>query len=497
MPIAERRNSESDSLKSFNSYLDRQNETLDLSDLRRLAEFLKATDPSPLQLDWSRVIESVGRLASANPLARRLETELKRRTITADVAAQAVAESVAAISPQPLRVAFLVGAGASCAKPTEIPAVRDLLPMLWNKAAEIGHKPLLRIRDQCERLGVRHIEDLLTAIALAQAAMGNRITLQLVSRLITGRHGEPQEDAQEELFEVGRFPHEGVRFHRPLPESVDSGVVDSLRESTQTLFAVLVGMMVGKPPNQAHKSMAELCAACPGATIVTTNYDTCLEGALGEGAYTYGHAGATRQSETRSTTRLAKLHGSLNWYSCVNCHRFFPARLDEISRAFSEGLYPIISICPSCQATAQQLVVPPIAQKFYDHPMLLDIRRVAEDAFREANAVFIVGYSFNETDEYILRMISRATQQDTDKLFVILDTEAQPRETLATFLQTHVRAFNAKDRVQLILGDASVTMPLVCKAITHSLAVPETPSSGAGELPIRPSLPLETTTARS
>ena len=50
--------------------------------------------------------------------------------------------------------------------------------MLWRKAAEIGHHPLLRIRDLCERLGVRNIEDLLTAITLAQAAMGNRTTLE-------------------------------------------------------------------------------------------------------------------------------------------------------------------------------------------------------------------------------------------------------------------------------------------------------------------------------
>jgi NAD-dependent SIR2 family protein deacetylase len=236
-------------------------------------------------------------------------------------------------------------------------------------------------------------------------------------------------------------------------------------------------MMVGRPSNAAHLSIAELCTSHPGTTVVTTNYDTCLEGALGGDAYTYGFEPRATSPSSPSVTRLAKLHGSLNWYSCVNCDRFIAAPLDEVGRAFQAGLYPIISICPSCQATAQQLIVPPIGQKYHDHPMFLNVRRVAEDAFRDAGVVFIVGYSFNEADEYILRMLSRATQEDSDKLFVVLDTDSSPCTRLIKFLQTHVRAFDVKQGVVQILGDASVTVPLLSAAVGRSLHASAEPIS--------------------
>lgn len=77
--------------------------------------------------------------------------------------------------------------------------------------------------------------------------------------------------------------------------------------------------------------------------------------------------------------------------------------------------------------------------------MLLDIRRMAEDALRGDDAIFVVGYSFNEADEYILRMIARAVQDDCDKLLAVLDVEAQPHERLGSFLETHVHSFNVAE----------------------------------------------------
>jgi hypothetical protein len=163
-----------------------------------------------------------------------------------------------------------------------------------------------------------------------------------------------------------------------------------------------------------------------------------------------------------SETAILKLHGSLNWYSCRNCDSYTVAEAEDVIDIFDRGLYPVISICSTCQATAQQLIVPPIAQKYQEHPILLDIRRRAEDAFLNARAIVVGGYSFTEADEYIMRMLSRAVRADRDKVIVVLDMKLAPHSRLSRFLETHARTFETRNRLLPIVGDiVNVGPPLV------------------------------------
>ena len=45
--------------------------------------------------------------------------------------------------------------------------------------------------------------------------------------------------------------------------------------------------------------------------------------------------------------------------------------------------------------------------KMVQHPVLLDIRQQAEQAFSSAKLIVVIGYSFGEADQYIQRMIAR------------------------------------------------------------------------------------------
>jgi hypothetical protein len=61
------------------------------------------------------------------------------------------------------RLAFLLGAGASRPEPTNIPTVNELLPDLLRRARLQDRDDLTHLAEFCDRSGIRHIEDLLTA----------------------------------------------------------------------------------------------------------------------------------------------------------------------------------------------------------------------------------------------------------------------------------------------------------------------------------------------
>ena len=247
--------------------------------------------------------------------------------------------------------------------------------------------------------------------------------------------------------------------------------VESLNETLQTIFRVLVGMMVGRPTNAIHRAIAVRCEGAGGATIITTNYDVCIESALSDANYTY-ETGVWKQSPDSHTAdrtaRILKLHGSLSWQSCVSCDRYVTVGSAKIGEEFRSGRFAVESICRSCQAPSQLLIVPPISRKHLMHPILLEIRRAAEQALSDAHSIVVVGYSFTESDEHILRMFSRAIEGEPDKDILVLDTKEAPSRRLSAFLKTHARGFDDGHVID-ILGDASGSLPVVIEAGAEAL----------------------------
>lgn len=454
---SERESNEARNLHTIIGYLDSQNEFLDRSDLGRLDEFLERSR-TPLKENWARVISALQVQSERDPRSKDILTQLQIRVTPVEDAISSFKRDHDLRSP----LAIFVGAGGSAPAPTSIPTLQNLLPTLWQKAGEIGNKPLLRLQQQCESLGISNIEDLLSAIYMAQGAVGNTKITSLLRLLLGGQ--DPQVD-DPSLSPTARARRQRTEAIQPTIE-----IVESLRESLQTLFSVLVGMMVGKAGNRIHNGISEYCKRVGDVTIITTNYDVCIESALGQEGFTYDVLAALSDDNDagpQMLSRVLKLHGSLNWYACLSCDRPVTARLDAIDRAYADGLYPVIAICRECQATAQQLIVPPITQKYQIHPMLLDVRQAAELVLRQAKTILVVGYSFTETDEYILRMFSRAVESDADKDIIVLDIDSAPGERFHQFLATHSRNYDSDKRLFKFVGDAEQTLPTLFRGPTE------------------------------
>ena len=434
--VRSRRADEQETYQSLTRFLDRQGEldSTDKSDLRRFLE----SHSGSLEMDWSAVEDDLDRQGEP-----QLLEQLVSRRYSSEEDIIAIASSLHNKLSSNASWTLLVGAGGSSPSPTEIPTVSELLPILWKKAAEINAPSLLRLEDVCNRLGITDIEVLLTAIELAQMATHSPGAVGLLEALLFQRSS--LDGVQS------RGTSRRISAGRTSPENVEI-----LSESSQTLFSVLVGMMTEKPSNAIHKAIADRIASGQGDTVITTNYDVCIEKALMDQgrAYRYGFV-----DEDQSGSLVLKLHGSLNWYSCRSCDEHVTADLRQISDAVESGLYPIVSMCRSCSATAQQMIVPPTAMKSVQHPVLLEIRQQAEQALRASGMIVVIGYSFTESDQYVKRMIARAMRDDPSKPILVFDSAIGPIKRLRNYLLTHSSDVG-ESSVYSILGDGSVSVDM-------------------------------------
>ena len=434
---------EEDAFEELTRFLNEQGE-LDDTDKRTLSRFLDSNS-LPLQLDWTPISIDLDRQGE-NELLSQLHSQL----MDTETAITQIANILQEKFDSEAKLVFLIGAGGSNPSPTEIPTVADLLSILWKKAAEINAPSLLRLKDVCDELNIKDIEVLLTAIEIAQTAVQSRGVMGLLEALLFQRSG-----SQKARF--GRL-RQSAKFAQTNPETMEV-----LSESSQTLLSVLVGMMTGKPTNEIHKALSARITQGNNDTIITTNYDVCIEKALSDQTYRYGLAG---EVESSSGPLVLKLHGSLNWYSCRSCDEHVAATLDEIDGAIQSGLYPIVSMCRVCSATAQQMIVPPTAMKAVQHPVLLDIRQKAEHEISDGNVIVVIGYSFTENDQYIQRMIARAVRSDPEKAIVVFDVSSKPCERLEKHLSTHASEFDEKN-IHVVVGDAATNVPVFLRGLAQ------------------------------
>jgi NAD-dependent SIR2 family protein deacetylase len=108
----------------------------------------------------------------------------------------------------------------------------------------------------------------------------------------------------------------------------------------------------------------------------------------------------------RSSIKLLKLHGSLNWIRCTICGSNLLVRREKIG----EWATSLPSSCPKCfskKEFMQRLIVPPFQTKNYADPAISYLWFEASKALRKIEEIIIIGYSLPTTDfasEALLRV---------------------------------------------------------------------------------------------
>jgi NAD-dependent SIR2 family protein deacetylase len=361
-------------------------------------------------------------------------------------------DEVLNLNPKEYATIFLLGAGASKPRPSDIPTVNELLPDLLSRARRLDRADLKDLADFCEKSKIENIEDLLTAAQLSEYCSKNPSVLRLVEYLLYRKERESDQR----------------RFPRPRLESVELSAVAFLKDTLQVLFGLLSSRMLPARPNNGHKAIASFVRSKKRSAIVTTNYDCCMDLALGEEGrdftYKVDFSNTTSNTSSNNLTPLIKLHGSLNWFYCDTCQQVHLLDTRKIVRDYKRDAapYSVIAVCRGCGGQRRGLLVPPLALKFDVAPPLTPLIDKAQQAIAVAELVIVVGFSFAEADLYISRMLIKSMQMARNVRMVIFDPDYTIADKVRAQFSSRVSNFDAK-RILLVQGDCSKTLPQFLK----------------------------------
>jgi len=144
--------------------------------------------------------------------------------------------------------------------------------------------------------------------------------------------------------------------------------------------------------------------------VITFNYDLAVDCALGSRGISYNYG---LEDKASGHLDFLKLHGSLNWRQCPKCEEIVAWQLnDYLQRHLWKFLpggngaklevslhIPEFGHCGP-PLVVEPTIVPPTWNKGAHYSQLKRVWRLAAKHLSEAEYIFIIGYSYPQTDEF-------------------------------------------------------------------------------------------------
>lgn len=357
------------------------------------------------------------------------------------------------------KVTFLLGAGASA--PSGIPTVDKLLSELWNRARKIGREDLDKLAKWCADRNITNIEDLLTAAYISNFSSKNSSVISLLDYFLFSGSGT---SSQEEEYE-SRRPHRQRT-------QIDVSSISFLQETLQTLFALLTNTMISAKPNQTHQSIVDFLKLHNGTSVITTNYDGCMDEAILNRKLKLRSALISdNNSDVTDKVDLIKMHGSINWAYCDSCHDALEFDLLQLKNVYNKDIlsYPVMGICKNCGGLRRPLLVPPLSFKFLMFPTLIDIWNTARQRIENADYLIIIGYSFSEADTYITKILSRSMAIKSSQKMIIINNDPKLAPILIERFSAHIDGFD-KTRILRAVKSSELALPDIINSLLGKTA---------------------------
>jgi NAD-dependent SIR2 family protein deacetylase len=336
-------------------------------------------------------------------------------------------------------ITILLGAGASA--PSGIPTVDKLLDELWKRARMIGREDLDRLAEWCEERKIKNIEDLLTSAYIANfAAKNSSITSLLDYFLFSPRKAYSEEEEEEEEY-ITRSRATSRK------SEIDVSSISFLQDTLQTLFGLLTSTMIAASPNPVHDSIVEFAKKHKNISIITTNYDGCMDEAfLKSGIVLKSTLTINDGKKAENAVELIKMHGSINWAYCDSCQDVREFDLIKMKNAYKKDIlsYPLLGICKKCEGLRRPLLVPPLSFKFVMFPTLVGLWDSARQCIEDSEYLIIIGYSFAEADTYITNIIFHSMSMNKNQKIIIVNTNLDLVHILRKRFSVKIDGFNEK-----------------------------------------------------
>jgi NAD-dependent SIR2 family protein deacetylase len=204
----------------------------------------------------------------------------------------------------------------------------------------------------------------------------------------------------------------------------------------------------------------------PNSSIVTTNYDGCIDEALLRASVSFNTHIAQTQSGDDRELDLIKIHGSINWSYCDSCHDVREFDLINMKRGYENDTitYAVVGICKNCGGQRRPLLIPPMGIKFVMFPNLIRLWNLARENRESCDFLIVVGFSFSEADSYINKIIERSMSFKDDQVMIVCDPNMKVVRSLRQRYSARIEGFNS-GRVLAALGSDHKVVPGVLESL--------------------------------
>ena len=178
-------------------------------------------------------------------------------------------------------------------------------------------------------------------------------------------------------------------------------------------------------------------------TIITTNWDTLIEEYLAKNKIDYNLCLNEKyyyidDEEVGSQTgcnllKLIKIHGSINWFRCLNCGTLSIYKKHTISDLLfdddnSEKCIKCNSMGDEETEILQPDIITPTMIKSIDSQLYKNLWSTASAELRDADEIIFIGYSMPLADYEFRYMLQKSIKKDS-KIDIILHSSDDPKKS--------------------------------------------------------------------
>jgi NAD-dependent SIR2 family protein deacetylase len=211
----------------------------------------------------------------------------------------------------------------------------------------------------------------------------------------------------------------------------------SVREALEYAIFTLIKERLQQNPTNQHFELFQRLAAGGGPHVISLNYDVVADNALmAVGRMQAQNAPSYPEYECDIVTgeyqrghkwgRLLKLHGSLNWSYCPNCHameigisgRWMMPEGWDVKQVFQ---------CEACNTLLRTVLVAPTHRKDYRNPHIAQVWYKAERLLRQAQRVVFIGYSLPDDDVEVMYLLKRGLWDLRGPAVTVIEYDEQRR----------------------------------------------------------------------
>jgi hypothetical protein len=237
---------------------------------------------------------------------------------------------------------------------------------------------------------------------------------------------------------------------QPLGSNYGVATLREVRAAIEySIFAVLEYKLRSAIPPFHSRAVELLFPTATEPRLISLNYDIIADNMLAaRSPSTFPDYGCDIQTETYRSLekfgKLLKLHGSLNWLYCPNCHRLDVA-VSRSGRGFSKALEQLFmseggeandleqryschgSPCKNCGTFVRPVMITPTQKKDYRNPHIAQVWYKAEGLLRSASSAVFMGYSMPADDVEVVYLLKRGLEHLPAKEITVVEFDKENR----------------------------------------------------------------------